>query len=142
LASRLQTQLAAFAAAALGSDVSEHDYRLARKNVIEAMAALSDSAGRMSIEPMTARKGLDEMAALLIAAYSFVAQLSAARLAVQIGAPGVDPAIRDWLQDRLAGQSDAAEIVADAPAGPLAVAALAIMAAARTYEREAKSDAE
>src|ERR1700722_18165917 len=68
LASRLQAQLAAFADAALRSDVSEHDYRLARKNVIEAMAALSDSAGRMAIEPTTARKGLDEMAELLIRA--------------------------------------------------------------------------
>ena len=70
LASRLQAQLAAFAAAALRADVSDHDYRLARKNVIEAIAALSNSAGRMSSEPMAARKGLDEMANLLIAAYS------------------------------------------------------------------------
>jgi hypothetical protein len=138
LASRLQTQLAAFAAAALGGDVSEHDYRLARKNVIEAMAALSDSAGRMSIEPMTARKGLDEMAAMLIAAYSFVAQLSAARLAVRIGGPGPDPAIRDWLQAFLAG--GAAGVVANPAAGPLAAAAIAVFTAARTYERAAKSD--
>jgi uncharacterized membrane protein YccC len=141
LASRLQVQLAAFASAALRSDVSEHDYRLARKNVIEAMAALSDSAGRMAIEPMTARRGLDEMAELLIRAYSFVAQLSAARLATQTGAPLPDPAIRDWLQDRLTGRPDAAEVAADVPAGPLAAAALAVIAAARTYERVAKSDA-
>ena len=45
IARRLQAQLAAFAAAALRADVSDHDYRLARKNVIEAIAALSDSAG-------------------------------------------------------------------------------------------------
>jgi uncharacterized membrane protein YccC len=142
LASRLQSQLAAFASAALRSDVSEHDYRLARKNVIEAMAALSDSAGRMAIEPMTARKGLDEMAALLIAAYSFVAQLSAARLAVQIGAPSADPAIRDWVQAFLAVPSGAAGAAADPPGGPLAAAALAVAAAARTYERVAKSGVE
>jgi uncharacterized membrane protein YccC len=140
LARRLQAQLAAFASAALGADVSEHDYRLARKNVIEAMAALSDSAGRMSIEPTTARKGLDEMAALLIAAYSFVAQLSAARLAVQIGAPGADPAIRDWLQAFLAGPSGAAGVAADPAAGPLPAAAIAVFTAARAYERVAKSD--
>jgi uncharacterized membrane protein YccC len=139
LARRLQAQLAAFAAAALG-EVSEHDYRLARKNVIEAMAALSDSAGRMAIEPMTARKGLDEMAELLIRAYSLVAQLSAARLAVRIGAPGVDPAIRDWLQAFLAVPSAAAAVVADPAAGPLAAAAVAVFMAARTYERVAKSD--
>ena len=105
LASRLQAQLAAFAAAALRADVSDHDYRLARKNVIEAIAALSNSAGRMSSEPMAARKGLDEMANLLIAAYSLVAELSAARLAFQTGAPPSDPAICERLQALLAGQS-------------------------------------
>jgi uncharacterized membrane protein YccC len=140
LASRLQAQLAAFASAALRSDVSEHDYRLARKNVIEAMAALSDSAGRMAIEPMTARKGLDEMADLLIRAYSLVAQLSAARLAAQTGVPLPDLAISNWLQALFVGESGAARVVADPPAGPLGVAAIAVFTAARTYERAAKSD--
>ncbi len=138
LARRLQAQLAAFTAAALESQVSDHDYRLARKNVIEAMAALSDSAGRMSIEPMRARRGLDEMADLLIAAFSLVAQLSAARLAVQTGGRGPDPAIRDWLKALLVGPSGAP---AEAPAGPLAAAALAVTAAARNYERAAQGEA-
>ena len=138
LARRLQAQLAAFTAAALESQVSDHDYRLARKNVIEAMAALSNSAGRMSIEPMRARRGLDEMADLLIAAFSLVAQLSAARLAVQTGGRGPDPAIRDWLKALLVGPSGAP---AEAPAGPLAAAALAVTAAARNYERAAQSEA-
>jgi uncharacterized membrane protein YccC len=141
LARRLQARLAAFAAAALRSDVSEHDYRLARKNVIEAMAALSDSAGRMAIEPMTARKGLDEMAELLIRAYSLVAQLSAARLATQTGVPLPDPTISNWLQARLVGESDQVGVVTESPAGPLAAAAMAVTAAARKYERAAKSDA-
>ncbi len=141
LASRLRAQLAAFALAALRSDVSEHDYRLARKNVIEAMAALSDSAGRMAIEPMRARRGLDEMADLLIRAYSLVAQLSAARLAAQTGAPLPDPAIRDWLMALLGGASGATGPVAEPPAGPLVAAAMAVTAAARNYERAAKSDA-
>jgi uncharacterized membrane protein YccC len=140
LASRLQSQLAAFTSAALRSDVSEHDYRLARKNVIEAMAALSDSAGRMAIEPMTARKGLDEMAELLIRAYSLVAQLSAARLATQTGAPLPDLAISNWLRALLVGESDRAGLVTELPAGPLAAAAVAVTTAARKYERAAKSD--
>jgi uncharacterized membrane protein YccC len=139
IANRLLAQLATFAAVTLTANATEHDYRLARKNVIEAIAALSDSAGRMSIEPMAARKGLEEMAALLIAAHGLVAQLSAVRLGVQTGAPGPDPAIRDWLQARLAGQSGVTEVVADPPAGPLAAAALAVTTAARTYERVAKS---
>ena len=143
IANRLLAQLAAFAAVALTPNGAEQEYRLARKNAIEAISALSDSAGRMSIEPMAARKGLEEMAALLIAAHGFVAQLSAARLAIRSGAPGPDPAIREWLQARLAtGQSGAAEVVAEPQAGPLAAAALAVTAAARTYERVAKSEAE
>jgi uncharacterized membrane protein YccC len=140
LASRLQAQLAAFASAALRSDVSEHDYRLARKNVIEAMAALSDSAGRMAIEPMTARKGLDEMAELLIRAYSLVAQLSAARLATQTGVPLPDLAISNWLRALLVGESDRAAVVTEPPAGPLAAAAIAVTTAAHKYERAAKTD--
>src|ERR1700691_3333466 len=141
LASRLQSQLAAFASAALRSDVSEHDYRLARKNVIEAMAALPDSAGRMAIEPMTARKGLDEMAELLIRAYSLVAQLSAARLATQTGAPLPDLVISNWLRALLIGESDrAGGVVTEPPTGPLAAAAVAVTTAARKYERAAKSD--
>jgi hypothetical protein len=107
--------------------------------VIEAMAALSDSAGRMAIEPMTARKGIDEMADLLVRAYSFVAQLSAARLAAQNGAPLPDLAISDWLETLLAGPSDG--VVGVPPAGPLAAAAIAVITAARAYERIAKSDA-
>jgi uncharacterized membrane protein YccC len=137
LASGLQAQLAAFASAALRSDITEHDYRLARKNVIEAMAALSDSAGRMAIEPMTARKGLDEMAELLIRAYSLVAQLSAARLATQIGAPWPDLAISNWLHALLVGSPDATKIGGSPPAGPLAAAALAVTNAGRNYERAA-----
>jgi uncharacterized membrane protein YccC len=139
LASGLQAQLAAFSSAALRSDVTEHDYRLARKNVIEAMAALSDSAGRMAIEPMTARKGLDEMAELLIRAYSLVAQLSAARLATQMGFPLPDLAISNWLQALLVGSPDAAKIGGSPPAGPLAAAAIDVTTAARNYERAARA---
>ncbi len=140
LVSGLKARLGAFSAVALRPDAAMTDYRLARKNVIEAIAALSDSAGRMSIEPMAARKGLEEMALLLIAAHGLVAQLSAARLAVQSGASGPDAAIRDWLQARLG--SGAADARGSPPAGPLAAAALAVAEAALTYERAAKSGGE
>jgi hypothetical protein len=105
------------------------------------MAALSDSAGRMAIEPMTARKGLDEMAELLIRAYSLVAQLSAARLATQMGAALPDLAISNWLQALLVSSPDATKIGGSPPAGPLAATAIAVTTAGRNYERAAKSDA-
>ena len=139
LASRLQAQLAAFAAAALRTDVSDHDYRLARKNVIEAIAALSDSAGRMSSEPMAARKGLDEMANLLIAAYSLVAELSAARLAVP-DRRSAAPTRRSASGFRPSSPANPDAAASDAPAGPLAAAALAVTSAARNYERVAKTE--
>lgn len=144
IATRLQTRLAAFAGVALGLDATPQEYRLARKNMIEALAALSDSAGRMSIEPTATRRGLDEMAALLIAAHGLVAELSAARLdARSDGSPAPDQAMRAWLQARLApkpGAVDAGD--GRAPSGSLASAALAVIDAAERYRRAAESEPE
>ncbi len=139
---RLRAQLAAFAAVALKPDAVDQDYRFARKNMIEAIAALSDSAGRMSIEPMAARKGLEEMAALLIAAHGLVARLSAARLATRAGAPAPDDMSREWIQARLAAKTRDAKAVIDSgkPPGPLAAATLAVVDAARRYQRAARSE--
>ena len=92
----------------------------------------------MSIEPVAARRGLEEMAALLIAAHGLIAQLSAVRLAARTGAPAPDEATREWVQARLASELDADAL--DAPRGPLAAAALGLTAAARNYRRVAKSE--
>ena len=89
---------------------------------------------------MTARKGLDEMAELLIRAYSLVAQLSAARLAARAGAPLPDLAISNWLRALLEGTSDATRIGGAPPAGPLAAAAIGVTTAARKYEDAAGSE--
>ena len=78
----------AFAAVALRPDATAQDYRLARKALIEAIAALSDSAARMGGEPAAAQRGLEELTAMLIAAHGVVAQLSAARIALQGRRPG------------------------------------------------------
>jgi len=138
VAKRLQGRLAAFSDVALDANAPVQDYRLARKNVIEAIAALSDSAGRMSVEPVATRKGLEEMAALLIAAHGFIAQLSAARLDIRSGRPAPDPDTRAWLKARLAATTDESEPAAPAPAGPLAAGALAVLDAAERYQRAAR----
>ena len=136
VATRLLARLAAFANVALNAEAGVHDYRLARRNMIEALAALSDSAGRMSIEPTATRKGLDEMAALLIASYGLVAQFSAARLDARLGvAPAPDSATRDWLQAQLAPKAGETPTDAPAPSGPLAAATLAVIDGARRYRR-------
>ena len=136
IARRLQARLAAFSGVALNADASAQEYRLARKNVIEAIAALSDSAGRMSAEPTAARKGLEEMAALLMAAHGFIAQLSAARLDTRAGLPAPDAGARAGLERLLAPEADEAV----APAGPLAAAALAVVTAAERYQSAARRE--
>jgi uncharacterized membrane protein YccC len=136
VATRLLARLAAFASVALNPDAGVHDYRLARRNMIEALAALSDSAGRMSIEPTATRKGLDEMAALLIASYGLVAQFSGARLDARLGvAPAPDSAARDWLQAQLAPKAGEPPTDAPPPSGPLAAATLAVIEASHRYRR-------
>ena len=144
LAARLIAQVAAFAAVALRREAPDQDYRLARKDLIEAIAALSDSAARMGGEPRAAQRGLDEMAAMLIAAYVVVAHLSAMRLALRAAGDGADEAeaeakaARVWLARRLAAKADAEPASEDGdelvPA-PLKNAALALLAAARDYRR-------
>ena len=138
IARRVEAGLATFADAALSPSVSDHSYRLARKNMIEALAALSDSAGRMSIEPTATRKGLDEMAALLMAAHGLVAQLSAARLDARSGGRAADPAACAWLQACLGRKAGPSATDVPAPPSPLIAAALAVTAAAERYQRAAR----
>jgi uncharacterized membrane protein YccC len=144
LAARLIAQVAAFAAVALRPDAPDQDYRLARKGVIEAIAALSDSAARMGGEPRATQRGLDEMSAMLIAAHVVVAHLSALRLAMRAGGEGAveaeaeAKAARPWLARRFAGgggDEPAQEAAADLAPAPLKNAALALLAAASEYRR-------
>ncbi|THD42022.1 MAG: hypothetical protein E7774_16785 [Bradyrhizobium sp.] len=109
LVARLMAQIGAFAAVALQTDGVDQDYRLARKELIEAIAALADSAARMGGEPRAARRGLDQMPPMLMAAYVVVANLAAMRLALRVADPesaakarAEAEAARDWLNDALA----------------------------------------
>ncbi|HYC25649.1 MAG TPA: FUSC family membrane protein [Roseiarcus sp.] len=157
LARRLQSEAAAFAKTALEVEASDHDYRMARKRMIEALAALSDSAGRMSAEPQAVRRGLGEMAEMLINAYVLAATISATRFMIRGAPKGAD---RDQLAARLAdsrewliGLLSKADAAAD-PGGPaqmagppspklageflgLRKAALALVSAANAYRRAA-----
>jgi len=146
LARRLLAQIAAFADPALRPDASAQEYRLARRDVIEAIAALSDSAVRMGGEPRAAQKGLDELATMLISAHVVVARISAMRLALGAvdadAAPGALAEIeasRRWLAARLAAAvGDAAPgEAASASDAPLEAAATRLIAAADAYQRAA-----
>jgi hypothetical protein len=103
----------------------------------------------MGGEPAAAQRGLDELTATLIAAHGVVAQLSAARIALQ----GIDPAEADqarveaaaarrWLSGELAaGGAAAGEAAIDraAPNSALKRATRRLVAAAEAYRRAAKA---
>jgi hypothetical protein len=108
--------------------------------MIEALAALSDSAGRMGIEPTTTRKGLDEMAALLIAAHGLGSDFLGSSRGAGGHAPPAAEDLRSWLQARLQrtpGASGAAD-----PGPSLPSAALAVLEAAERYRRAALTEAD
>jgi uncharacterized membrane protein YccC len=158
LAAGLQANVAAFAKIALDENASPQNYRMARKAMIEALAALSDSAGRMGGEPQAVHRGLDELADTLIAAYGLAAHVSATRLFVreQRGEPDfatVGPrlkATREWLIALLSRAPTPADLSGPAFfSGPAATgelgtefqrlrkAALALISAAAVYRRAA-----
>ena len=138
IATRLLARLASFADVALRPDAAPQDYRLARKNMIEALAALSDSAGRMSIEPTATRRGLDEMAALLIAAHGLAAQLSAARLDAATGGSRDQIEACAGLASGAARQEPGAEAAEPPSGGRSPPPALAVVEAAERYRRAAR----
>jgi uncharacterized membrane protein YccC len=157
LAAKLQADVAAFARTALNLDASAQDYRLARKRMIESIAALSDSAGRMGREPQAVRRGLGELADMLMSGYLLAAHISATRfvMVAKRGAGDYETiarhlgATRDWLIALLSSANPPLE--ASGPAlmtGPpnealggeflrLRKAALAMLSAASVYRRAA-----
>jgi uncharacterized membrane protein YccC len=113
LAARLQADIVAFATTALDLKASDQDYRLARKRIIEAIAALSDSAGRMGGEPQGVRRGLNELIEMLISGYLVAAHISSTRFMMR-GRQSDDgyeatatrlAATREWLIALLSGAS-------------------------------------
>ena len=149
LVARLLAQIAAFADVALRRDAPAQDYRLERRALIEAIAALADSAERMGGEPRAAQRGLNELPPMLIAAHVVVAHLAAMRLALHIADPAATTsaraeaeAARAWLRGALAGGPEAVgEIEPGAPAAALKNAVRRLVAAAEAYRRAATATA-
>jgi uncharacterized membrane protein YccC len=147
LAQRLIARAFAFAEVALDPKGSDQVYRLGRKDVIEAVAALSDSAARMGGEPVSARRGLEEMSAMLIATSVFVAHVSAARLDLRGGEKGGDPeSIRKAVNETrvwLAKRAKATGVMAPAAEGHLPRlrrAAEALISAAHEFAEAARDE--
>ncbi len=135
IARRLKDRAAALADIALRPDARAQDYRLARKDFMEALAALSDSAARMGGEPRVARRGLDEMSAMVVAASIAAAHIGAARLdARDTGTPADLEADRRLARAILSGGEP------PPPGSRLAASLSDFVAAADAYEKAAQRE--
>jgi len=89
---------------------------------------------------MATRRGLDEMAALLIAAHALVAKLSAARLDAKAGVAKPDPSVGKALRALLPAEGNRAQPNAPGPREALEEAALAVTSAAEAFQRSAREE--
>jgi len=134
---RLLKRAANFATVALDPQAPAQDYRLARKDLIEAVAAAADAAARMDGEPPAARGGTEEMAAMLIAASVFASCVSAARLDLQATESVAELRARAWAAARFTGKPAAADD--DASTADLRQAVEGLVAAADAFTVAARS---
>ena len=136
IARRLKDRAAKLVDVALRRDAAEQDYRMARKDFMEALAALSDSAARMGNEPRSARRGLDELSGVVAAAGVAAAHISAARIDA-LDARAAEPldAERAAAAAMLAGETPAI-------ASRLTASLAGFIAAADDYERAAQREAD
>jgi uncharacterized membrane protein YccC len=76
-------QIAAYARRSLRWDAPEQEYRLARKNLMEGLAEMSESAERMRGDPAAQRALWTEYGKLIAAAYTTAAQIVTVRLLIR-----------------------------------------------------------
>ena len=88
-----------YADRALRWDAPEQDYRLARKNLMEAFSALGESAGRMRADPAARRDLWPEYSKLIAAAYVAAAQIVTVRLLIRNRRDDLDPLASKALLD-------------------------------------------
>ena len=130
---------------ALRPDATAQDYRLARKALIEAIAALSDSAARMGGEPARrAARARGTGGDADRRPWRRRAALGGAHRAARGARREADlaraeaKAARNWLVARLSAKTAAEAESGDGvetPSTPLMNATLALLAAAREYRR-------
>nr|WP_242533171.1 FUSC family membrane protein [Niveibacterium umoris] len=112
LMKRLRETAARHAAAALDPDTPPLTYRLARKQLQDALAAVSQATARMLDEPGSRRLPLPPLHGAVTAAYLLAAQLASVRFLLQQRAADLDKGRRDALlnqarialEDALAGR--------------------------------------
>jgi uncharacterized membrane protein YccC len=106
-----------YADRALRWDAPEQDYRLARKNLMEAFSALGESAGRMRADPATRRDLWPGYSKLIAAAYVAAAQIVTVRLLIRNRRDDLEPLASQRLVDETRRAAMAAlDLTAPAPA--------------------------
>ncbi len=99
LATGFLRALGVYADRALRWDVSEQDYRLARKDLMEAFSALGESAARMRADPRSQREIWPHYSAVIAAAYVAAAQIVTVRLMIRQRRDELDPRLSRALLD-------------------------------------------
>jgi len=82
---------------ALKRETNDQSYRLARKTMLDSLAAMTESATRVAGEPSRAKSMLPDLAGLLSAAYSLAAQIVGIRVLLNHRLADIDPAFADRL---------------------------------------------
>lgn len=103
LVAGLMRSFTAYLDYALRRDISEQSYRLARKTLLESLAAMTESAGRVAGEPAEIRAATPGLDSLLSAAYGLAAQIVGIRVLLRFRSKDIRPAFADDLlqQSRL-----------------------------------------
>jgi uncharacterized membrane protein YccC len=94
----LMKSFTAYMGDALKRDISEQSYRLARKTMLESLAAITESASRVANEPQHAREAMPaDLGDLLSAAYALAAQIVGIRVLLRHRKAEINPGYADDL---------------------------------------------
>lgn len=99
LVASLLRSTASYAEQCLQWQVPQQSYRLARKSLIESLAALSESAARVKGEPAAVRALWPQYGRLLAATYTTAAQIVTVRLLIRNRLDKLDPGLCERLLD-------------------------------------------
>jgi uncharacterized membrane protein YccC len=97
LLASLRQAAANYVSAALDPGLPPLAYRLARKQLLDAVAALSQATARMLDEPRSRQHPLAPLHGAVAAAYLLAAQLASVRFLLEYRAPDFDPGQRETL---------------------------------------------
>lgn len=120
LVDSLMKSFTAYMGDALRIEISEQSYRLKRKTMLESLAAITDSAGRVAGEPQHARSAMPaDLGTLLAAAYSLASQIVGIRVLLRNRKADINPLYAEHMLDKtrqiVLGQLDLSHEAEEAP---------------------------